>query len=100
MNNIDKRLDEIFEPARNEANTWIGIKLKGRKQRVWIKTESYADLKESLKALMKDFATEIIGFNVCTCGCNYGDGCLCISDNNLRNIQRQTANDLLNRSSK
>lgn len=26
----------------------------------------------------------------CTCGCNFGDGCLCVSDNSLRAELRQS----------
>lgn len=37
----------------------------------------------------KAWGEYVIGEDICTCGCNFGDGCLCVSDAKLRAEQRQ-----------
>ena len=37
----------------------------------------------------KAYGEYVIGRDVCVCGCNFGDGCLCLSDVKLRAEQRQ-----------
>lgn len=44
---------------------------------------------EAREAIQEWVNTEIIGEDVCTCGCNFGDGCLCLSDRKLKANQRQ-----------
>lgn len=40
-------------------------------------------------AYRKAWGEYVIGKDICTCGCNFGDGCLCLSDAKLRAEQRQ-----------
>lgn len=37
----------------------------------------------------KAWGEYVIGEDICTCGCNFGDGCLCVSDAKLRAEQRK-----------
>ena len=48
------------------------------------------DARDEARGAILDWVNrEIIREDVCTCGCNFGDGCLCLSDRKLRANQRQ-----------
>lgn len=48
---------------------------------------------EKLK-LLDEVRERVVGNIVCTCGCNFGDGCLCLDKSELRTEQYELLNKL------
>ena len=46
-------------------------------------------VKDLIRKDRKAWGEYVIGKDICTCGCNFGDGCLCLPDMRLRANQRQ-----------
>lgn len=60
----------------------------------WIKgmTEPFpcdCSLLEATQAIIKIIEEDVIGEDICTCGCDFGDACLCKQDRALRESQRE-----------
>lgn len=52
-------------------------------------SELIEDIVQLILQDRKAWGEYVIGEDVCTCGCNFGDGCLCLSDVRLRAEQRK-----------
>ena len=72
---LREKLDEILE--RMAFRCAGGITNDGRKE--------YEPARDAIIDLI---LSDVIKPDACTCGCNFGDGCLCQPYNELRAVQR------------